>query len=134
MTENCATCKFFQESSKYGGSCRRYPPQLYTEWDPHNEHPTFGTGYPFMEHQQWCGEFAAVVGELCPNCDCPLPEGCGGEFNNDGQRCWLNRSAAPQPLKCPRCDADRTTQPCGRPYEPGCPMVGSAHTQEGHPK
>lgn len=56
--ESCTNCRFFSESSKYGGSCRRYPPQFYTGWDPHEGHPAFGTGYPFMQHDQWCGEFS----------------------------------------------------------------------------
>lgn len=55
--ECCTNCRFFSENSKYGGSCRRYPPQFYSEFDPQIGHPTLGTGYPFMQHDQWCGEF-----------------------------------------------------------------------------
>ena len=58
VNESCAQCRFFQESSKYGGSCRRYPPQFYSNWDGENQRPVLDIGYPFMAHEQWCGEFA----------------------------------------------------------------------------
>jgi hypothetical protein len=33
------------------------------------------------------------VVEVCPNCDCPMPEGCEGQFKDDGVSCLLNRTA-----------------------------------------
>lgn len=34
------------------------------------------------------------VAEVCPNCDCVMPEGCNGKFkHDDGKACWLNRAA-----------------------------------------
>lgn len=32
--------------------------------------------------------------QLCGNCDCHLPEGCGGHFLDDGEACKLNAAGA----------------------------------------
>lgn len=35
------------------------------------------------------------ISEICPNCDSPMPEGCGGTFaKTDGASCLLNRREA----------------------------------------
>ena len=36
-----------------------------------------------------------IVPEECPNCDSPLPEGCGGVFKDEGTDCRLNREVPP---------------------------------------
>lgn len=38
--------------------------------------------------ERWLEQEAELKQQTCPNCDCALPEGCGGTFKREGA-CWL---------------------------------------------
>lgn len=38
--------------------------------------------------ERWLEQEAEMKQQTCPNCDCALPEGCGGTFKGEGA-CWL---------------------------------------------
>lgn len=40
---------------------------------------------------EWFRKFDVGTLEICPNCDTALPQGCGGQFKQDGEACWWNR-------------------------------------------
>lgn len=38
--------------------------------------------------ERWLEQEAELKQQTCQNCDCALPEGCGGTFKGEGA-CWL---------------------------------------------
>ncbi|ASX09393.1 hypothetical protein UW989_08045 [Aeromonas caviae] len=38
--------------------------------------------------ERWLVQEAELKQQICPNCDCALPEGCSGTFKGEGA-CWL---------------------------------------------
>jgi len=38
--------------------------------------------------ERWLEQEAELKQQTCPNCDCALPEGCGGTFKGEPS-CWL---------------------------------------------
>ncbi|EKP0277968.1 hypothetical protein [Aeromonas salmonicida] len=38
--------------------------------------------------ERWLEQEAELKQQTCPNCDCALPEGCGGTLKGEGA-CWL---------------------------------------------
>ena len=38
----------------------------------------------------WLEQEAELNQQICPNCDCALPEGCGGTFKGEAE-CWLTQ-------------------------------------------
>lgn len=37
--------------------------------------------------ERWLEQEAELKKQVCPNCDCTLPEGCGGTFKGE-EACW----------------------------------------------
>lgn len=37
--------------------------------------------------ERWLAQEAELAVQTCPNCDCTLPEGCGGTFKSEAA-CW----------------------------------------------
>ena len=37
--------------------------------------------------ERWLEQEAELNQQICPNCDCALPEGCGGTFKGEAE-CW----------------------------------------------
>ena len=37
--------------------------------------------------ERWLAQEAELKQQTCPNCDCALPQGCGGAFTGQGE-CW----------------------------------------------
>ena len=37
--------------------------------------------------ERWLEQEAELKQQICPNCDCALPEGCGGTFKGEAE-CW----------------------------------------------
>ena len=61
-------------------------------------HARAGSGEPYStdeyistllrrDWERWQQQQAELNGQTCPNCDCALPEGCGGTFKGNSV-CW----------------------------------------------
>lgn len=37
--------------------------------------------------ERWQHQLTELTAQTCPNCDCPIPAGCGGTFKGE-QDCW----------------------------------------------
>lgn len=42
--------------------------------------------------EKWQAQEAELKKQVCPNCDCTLPEGCGGAFKGE-DACWHTSEA-----------------------------------------
>lgn len=42
--------------------------------------------------ERWLEQEATLKQRICPNCDSPLPQGCGGTFKGESA-CWLTAGA-----------------------------------------
>lgn len=80
MPESCETCRFWRRFrparelvsgiSEADGVCRRYAATKYHPCAGDNPFPNYGSPWPWVAHDQWCGEY--VKGEAAGG-QPPLP-------------------------------------------------------------
>jgi hypothetical protein len=56
---SCAQCWFFvaEDEKRVSGACHRYPPKTVVFPDERGETDIKGSVWPFVQGEQWCGEF-----------------------------------------------------------------------------
>lgn len=94
------------------------------------EDAVFISSYGAKVHLTQAEELAELISysdkEVCPNCDSPTPEGCGGKFKyDDGKACMLNKKTGIH--FCDECQHDGNQSFFPSPCTGCCSDAENAH-------